>query len=161
MNTPCTTSGCTHSIAGRLSRKLALFTMLVLGGLSFTAWMSLKMMIVERTDCRKIQTTSAASSVPSSRCCFSEFTISRMNTASLETMLIRMPGGSCGSISLASFSLMRSTMATVLALVTLTTPMPIVVSPLKRASWRLSVSPSSSSARSASRIGEALGGVPR
>jgi two-component system heavy metal sensor histidine kinase CusS len=48
MNTPCTTPGCTHSIAGRLSRKLALFTMLVLGGLSFTAWMSLKMMIVER-----------------------------------------------------------------------------------------------------------------
>ena len=34
MSTPCTTPGCTHSIGGRLSRKLALFTMLVLGGLS-------------------------------------------------------------------------------------------------------------------------------
>src|SRR5512139_160498 len=39
---------CTHSIGARLSKKLALFTMLVLGGLSFAAWMSVKMLIVER-----------------------------------------------------------------------------------------------------------------
>lgn len=39
---------CTHSIGARLSRKLALLTMLVLGGVSFAAWMTVKMMIVER-----------------------------------------------------------------------------------------------------------------
>ncbi len=107
---------------------------------------------VERIERRKNHTTSAASSVPSIRCSLSELTISRMNTASLETVVILMPGGSCGSISFASFSLMRSTMATVLALATLTTPRPTVISPLKRASWRLSVRPSSSSATSLSRM---------
>jgi two-component system heavy metal sensor histidine kinase CusS len=44
----CPSPICTHSIGGRLSRKLALVTMLVLGGLSFAVWMSVKMMIVER-----------------------------------------------------------------------------------------------------------------
>jgi two-component system heavy metal sensor histidine kinase CusS len=39
---------CSHSIGARLSKKLALFTMLVLGGLSLAAWMSVKMLIVER-----------------------------------------------------------------------------------------------------------------
>ncbi|MCU0929307.1 MAG: hypothetical protein MUE62_09060 [Burkholderiaceae bacterium] len=46
--TACTSPVCSHSIGARLSKKLALFTMLVLGGLSFAAWMSVKMMIVER-----------------------------------------------------------------------------------------------------------------
>jgi two-component system, OmpR family, heavy metal sensor histidine kinase CusS len=41
-------TACSHSIGRRLSQKLALFTMLVLGGLSFGCWMSIKMMIVER-----------------------------------------------------------------------------------------------------------------
>ncbi len=44
----CPSPACSHSIGGRLSKKLALFTMLVLGGLSFAAWMSVKMLIVER-----------------------------------------------------------------------------------------------------------------
>ncbi len=39
---------CTHSIGARLSKKLALFTMLVLGAMSFGAWLSVKMLIVER-----------------------------------------------------------------------------------------------------------------
>jgi two-component system, OmpR family, heavy metal sensor histidine kinase CusS len=39
---------CSHSIGARLSKKLALFTMIVLGGLSFAAWMSVKMLVVER-----------------------------------------------------------------------------------------------------------------
>jgi two-component system heavy metal sensor histidine kinase CusS len=44
----CASPVCSHSIGARLSKKLALFTMLVLGGLSFAAWMSVKMLIVER-----------------------------------------------------------------------------------------------------------------
>lgn len=39
---------CSHSIGARLSRKLALFTMLVLAVLSFSIWWGVKMMIVER-----------------------------------------------------------------------------------------------------------------
>lgn len=39
---------CTHSIGARLSKKLALLVVLVLGGVSLAAWMSVKMMIVER-----------------------------------------------------------------------------------------------------------------
>jgi two-component system, OmpR family, heavy metal sensor histidine kinase CusS len=39
---------CSHSIGARLSKKLALFTMLVLGGVSLAAWMSVKMLVVER-----------------------------------------------------------------------------------------------------------------
>ena len=39
---------CTHSIGKRLSKKLALVTMVVVGMLSFAAWMSVKMLIVER-----------------------------------------------------------------------------------------------------------------
>ena len=111
---------------------------------------------VERSERRKNQTTNEAKSVPSSRCSLSELTISRMNTASLETTLIFKPGGSCGSISVASLCWIRSTMATVLALVTLTMPRPTVSSPLKRASWRLSVRPSVTSATSESLIGAPL-----
>lgn len=39
---------CTHSIGARLSKKLALLVVLVLGGVSLAAWMTVKMMIVER-----------------------------------------------------------------------------------------------------------------
>lgn len=46
--TACPSPVCSHSIGARLSKKLALFTMLVLGGLSFAAWVSVKMLIVER-----------------------------------------------------------------------------------------------------------------
>jgi two-component system, OmpR family, heavy metal sensor histidine kinase CusS len=39
---------CSHSLSRRLSRKLALLTMLVLGGLSLGVYMSVKMFIIER-----------------------------------------------------------------------------------------------------------------
>jgi hypothetical protein len=110
------------------------------------AGMARAMISVERSERRKNHTTSDASKVPSMRCCFSELTMSRMNEASLETIVRVKPGGNCGSISLTSFSWTRSTIATVLALATLMTAMPTVMAPLKRASWRLSVRPSSSSA---------------
>jgi two-component system heavy metal sensor histidine kinase CusS len=42
------TPGCSHSISGRLSRKLALFTMIVLGLLCWATFASVKMMIIER-----------------------------------------------------------------------------------------------------------------
>jgi two-component system heavy metal sensor histidine kinase CusS len=45
----CPQSGCSHSISRRLSRKLALFTMLVLGALFTATWFMVKMVIVERT----------------------------------------------------------------------------------------------------------------
>jgi two-component system, OmpR family, heavy metal sensor histidine kinase CusS len=41
---------CTHSIGRRLSKKLALFTMLVLGLLSVASWFSFRMMITQRND---------------------------------------------------------------------------------------------------------------
>jgi two-component system heavy metal sensor histidine kinase CusS len=45
----CSTSLlCSHSISTRLSRKLALFTIAVLGALSFTCWMSVGLLIKER-----------------------------------------------------------------------------------------------------------------
>ncbi|HLL10589.1 MAG TPA: heavy metal sensor histidine kinase, partial [Rubrivivax sp.] len=43
MNTPCS-----HSISARLSRKLALFTIIVLGLLSWTSWMSVEMLLKQR-----------------------------------------------------------------------------------------------------------------
>lgn len=47
---PCAnTLLCTHSISTRLSRKLALFTMAVLGILSLTSWWSVGMMIKQRS----------------------------------------------------------------------------------------------------------------
>jgi two-component system heavy metal sensor histidine kinase CusS len=45
----CPESGCSHSISRRLSRKLALFTMLVLGVLFTATWFMVKMVLVERT----------------------------------------------------------------------------------------------------------------
>lgn len=44
----CPPSGCTHSISRRLSRKLALFTMVVLGLLFTATWFMVKMVLVER-----------------------------------------------------------------------------------------------------------------
>ena len=40
---------CSHSIGGRLARKLALFTMLVLGLLFGTSWVTVKMLLIERS----------------------------------------------------------------------------------------------------------------
>jgi two-component system, OmpR family, heavy metal sensor histidine kinase CusS len=48
MNAPCQGSGCSHSISGRLSTKLALFTMLVLSILFALTWQGVGMMIRER-----------------------------------------------------------------------------------------------------------------
>ncbi len=48
MNTACPSAICSHSISTRLSKKLALFTVLVLGLLSMGSWWSVKMLIVER-----------------------------------------------------------------------------------------------------------------
>jgi two-component system heavy metal sensor histidine kinase CusS len=48
MTVPCAVSACTHSLSHRLSRKLALLTMCVLGVLSASVYMSVKMLIVER-----------------------------------------------------------------------------------------------------------------
>jgi two-component system heavy metal sensor histidine kinase CusS len=45
----CPTAICSHSISTRLSKKLALFTVLVLGLLSVASWWSVKMMMVERS----------------------------------------------------------------------------------------------------------------
>jgi two-component system heavy metal sensor histidine kinase CusS len=45
----CPESGCSHSISRRLSRKLALFTMVVLGLLFTATWFMVKMVLVERT----------------------------------------------------------------------------------------------------------------
>lgn len=39
---------CSHSISRRLSKKLALLTVLVLGALSIASWMSVRMLIIER-----------------------------------------------------------------------------------------------------------------
>ena len=94
------------------------------------------MISVERTLRRKKSTTSEASSVPSIRCSFSEWMISRMNTASFWTTSIFMPGGRLGMMSVSSRCWIRSTIATVLVFGTLTMPRPIAVWPLKRASWR-------------------------
>lgn len=49
MSSSCSTPLCSHSISTRLSKKLALFTVLVLGLLSVASWWSVKMMIVERS----------------------------------------------------------------------------------------------------------------
>jgi two-component system heavy metal sensor histidine kinase CusS len=43
------TPGCTHSISGRLSRKLALVTIVVLGLLCWASWTAVKMMLIERS----------------------------------------------------------------------------------------------------------------
>lgn len=48
MNLPCTTAACSHSISSRLSRKLALFTMLVMGALFAGLWLSVSMLLKER-----------------------------------------------------------------------------------------------------------------
>jgi two-component system heavy metal sensor histidine kinase CusS len=45
---PCPLSTCSHSISRRLSRKLALFTVLVLGALFATTWFSISMLLQER-----------------------------------------------------------------------------------------------------------------
>jgi two-component system heavy metal sensor histidine kinase CusS len=42
------TPNCSHSISGRLSKKLALFTIIVIGLLSWTSWQSVKMLVTER-----------------------------------------------------------------------------------------------------------------
>ena len=49
MNLPCTTVACSHSISRRLSRKLALFTMLVMGALFAGTWLSVSMLLKERS----------------------------------------------------------------------------------------------------------------
>ena len=48
MNLPCVDTVCTHSISRRLSRKLALFTMLVMGALFAGLWLSVSMLLKER-----------------------------------------------------------------------------------------------------------------
>lgn len=48
MNGPCNNLLCSHSIAGRLSKKLALLTMLLLGALSAASWFFVGMMVKER-----------------------------------------------------------------------------------------------------------------
>ncbi len=48
MNAPCPISPCSHSISRRLSQKLALFTMLVLGVLFAITWGMVKMVLMER-----------------------------------------------------------------------------------------------------------------
>jgi two-component system, OmpR family, heavy metal sensor histidine kinase CusS len=47
---PCDPSSavCSHSIGKRLSRKLALLAMLVIGGLSFASWASIKLLVMEK-----------------------------------------------------------------------------------------------------------------
>ena len=42
------TPNCSHSISGRLSKKLALFTIVILGLLSWASWESVKMLVIER-----------------------------------------------------------------------------------------------------------------
>lgn len=49
MNKACSTPLCSHSISTRLSKKLALFTVVMLGLLSVASWWSMKMLIVERS----------------------------------------------------------------------------------------------------------------
>ena len=46
--TPCPTMLCSHSIAGRLSKKLAIFTAIVIGLVSTASWFSVAMMVKER-----------------------------------------------------------------------------------------------------------------
>jgi two-component system, OmpR family, heavy metal sensor histidine kinase CusS len=46
--TACKTPLCSHSISGRLSKKLALFTIVVIGLVSVASWMSVAMLIKER-----------------------------------------------------------------------------------------------------------------
>ncbi len=41
---------CSHSVSGRLSRKLALFTIVVLGLLSWASWMSVEMLLKQRNE---------------------------------------------------------------------------------------------------------------
>lgn len=48
MNAPCLVKPCSHSISRRLSQKLALFTMLVLGVLFAITWGMVKMVLMER-----------------------------------------------------------------------------------------------------------------
>ena len=49
MNAPCNTPIiCSHSISVRLSRKLAVLTMLVLGVVFAVSWFTIKMLIVEK-----------------------------------------------------------------------------------------------------------------
>ncbi len=48
MSSPCSNLLCSHSIAGRLSKKLALFTAVVIGLVSAASWMSMAMMVKER-----------------------------------------------------------------------------------------------------------------
>jgi hypothetical protein len=42
------TPGCSHSVGRRLSRKLALLTMIVFGGMFFAMWMSIGMLVAEK-----------------------------------------------------------------------------------------------------------------
>jgi len=46
--TTCPTALCSHSIAGRLSKKLAIFTAIVIGLVSTASWFSVSMMVKER-----------------------------------------------------------------------------------------------------------------
>ncbi len=48
MNNSCNKLLCSHSIAGRLSKKLALFTAVVIGMVSAASWLSMAMMVKER-----------------------------------------------------------------------------------------------------------------
>ena len=51
MNLPCTLQNpCTHSISRRLSRKLALFTMVVMGALFAGLWLSVAMLLKQRNE---------------------------------------------------------------------------------------------------------------
>jgi two-component system heavy metal sensor histidine kinase CusS len=50
MKTSCPDAICSHSISTRLSRKLALFTMVVLGVLFAVSWGMVKMILVERNE---------------------------------------------------------------------------------------------------------------
>jgi two-component system heavy metal sensor histidine kinase CusS len=48
VNGPCNNLLCSHSIAGRLSKKLAIFTAVVIGLVSGASWMAMAMMVKER-----------------------------------------------------------------------------------------------------------------
>jgi two-component system heavy metal sensor histidine kinase CusS len=51
MNLPCTLDNpCSHSISRRLSRKLALFTMVVMGALFAGLWLSVSMLLKQRSE---------------------------------------------------------------------------------------------------------------
>ena len=59
-----------------------------------------------------------------------------MKSASFDTIESVIPGGSWGTISVASRAFTSSMISTVLVFATFTMPMPMVGLRLKRASWR-------------------------